>query len=176
MGMSVELPKTIVVMGVSGCGKTEVGRAVAGLTGGLFEDADDYHSEEAKAKMGAGEPLTDEDRQPWLERLRRRIEEVREEGRRYVLACSALREAYREKLRAGDPAGELVFVLLDGSRELIAERMGRRKGHYMPLSLLDSQLATLERTKDLIAVRIEPPVEEIARGIAARLKGECEDE
>ena len=87
----MDLPKTVVVMGVCGCGKTEVGRAVAVLMGGVFEDADGFHTEAAKAKMGAGTPLTDEDRWPWLERLRARIEEVRAEGKVYVLACSALR-------------------------------------------------------------------------------------
>lgn len=170
--MRLDLPKTVVVMGVSGSGKTEVGRAVAGLMGGVFEDADGFHTEAAKAKMGAGTPLTDEDRWPWLERLRGRIEEMRAEGKVYVLACSALRGGYREKLRAGDDAEVLRFVLLDGSRELIAERMGRRVGHYMPLSLLDSQLATLERSEDLMAVSIEGSVEAIAQGIVEQLKRE----
>lgn len=174
-GMSFKCPKTIVVMGVSGSGKTEVGRAVAALVGGVFEDADDFHSPEAKAKMGAGTPLTDEDRWPWLARLRRRIEEVRAEGRVYVLACSALRAVYREKLREKDATEVLRFVLLDGDRALIADRMGRREGHYMPLSLLDSQLATLERTDDLLAVSIEPGVEEIARGLVRVLEGAAGD-
>lgn len=170
--MRLDLPKTVVVMGVCGCGKTEVGRAVAVLMGGVFEDADGFHTEAAKAKMGVGIPLTDEDRWPWLERLRARIEAVRAEGKGYVLACSALRGVYREKLRAGDSAGVLRFVLLDGSRELIAERMGRRVGHYMPLSLLDSQLAILERSEDLMAVSIEPEVGVIASGIVERLMRE----
>ena len=170
--MSVSCPKTIVVMGVSGSGKTEVGREVARLLDGLFEDADDFHSVEAKAKMGAGSPLSDEDRWPWLARLRRRVEEVRGEGKVYVLACSALRAVYREKLRAADGTNDLRFVLLDGERDLIAERMGRRKGHYMPLSLLDSQLAILERTDDLMAVSIKPTVKEIAQGLVQDLKDE----
>lgn len=168
--MSLDLPKTIVVMGVSGAGKTEVGRAVAALVGGLFEDADDFHSVEAKTKMGQGMALTDEDRWPWLERLRRRIEEVRKAGSGYVLACSALRAVYREKLRLDDRPELLRFVLLDGGRDLIAERMGRREGHYMPLSLLDSQLAILEKTDDLLAVSIEPPVEAIAAAAVNQLK------
>lgn len=170
--MRLDLPKTIVVMGVCGCGKTEVGRAVAEKVDGMFEDADGFHTEAAKAKMGAGVPLTDADRWPWLERLRGRIEAVRGEGKTYVLACSALREVYREKLRAGDEADVLRFVLLDGSRELIEERMGRRVGHYMPLSLLDSQLAILERSEDLLAVSIEPSVEVIANGIVECLTRE----
>jgi gluconokinase len=170
--MRLDLPKTVVVMGVCGCGKTEVGRAVAVLMGGVFEDADGFHTGAAKAKMGEGIPLTDEDRWPWLERLRQRIEQMRAEGKGYVLACSALRGVYREKLRGGDEAGVLRFVLLDGSRELIAERMGRRVGHYMPLSLLDSQLAILERSEDLMAVSVEPEVGVIASGIVERLMKE----
>jgi gluconokinase len=170
--MRFDLPKTIVVMGVSGAGKTEVGRAVAALVGGLFEDADDFHSEEAKAKMGRGLALTDEDRWPWLERLRRRIEEVRTRGQVYVLACSALRAVYRERLRGADGLEGVRFVLLDGGQALIAERMGRRQGHYMPLSLLESQLAILERTEDLLEVSIEPAVEVIAELVVQQLRGE----
>jgi gluconokinase len=170
--MSFKCPKTIVVMGVSGSGKTEVGHEVARLLEGVFEDADDFHSLEAKAKMGSGTPLNDEDRWPWLARLRARIEEVRGTGKVYVLACSALRAVYREKLRETDTVDDLVFVLLDGERDLIADRMGRREGHYMPLSLLDSQLAILERTDDLMAVSIKPPVKEIARGLVHDLEGE----
>jgi gluconokinase len=97
------------------------------------------------------------------------MEEVRATGHPYVLACSALKGAYRERLRAGDGSGETVFVLLDGSRALIAERMSQRQGHYMPLSLLDSQLALLERTPDLVVVGIEPPVREIVEGLVAVL-------
>lgn len=170
--MRFDLPMTIVVMGVSGAGKTEVGRAVARLVDGVFEDADDFHSEEAKEKMRRGQALVDEDRWPWLERLRRRMVEVRGTGRRYVLACSALRAVYRERLRGEDGPAALRFVLLMGGRELIAERMGRRQGHYMPLSLLDSQLAILERTEDLLEVGIEPTVEEIAAMVVGRLSEE----
>lgn len=168
--MSLDLPKTIVVMGVSGAGKTEVGRVVALLVKGVFEDADDFHSVEAKAKMGQGLALTDEDRWPWLERLRQRIDEVRAGGSCYVLACSALRAVYREKLRRDEGPERLRFVLLNGGRDLIAERMSQRKGHYMPLSLLDSQLAILEKTEDLLSVPIEPPVEEIAVEVVKQLK------
>ncbi len=168
----MNLPKTIVVMGVSGAGKTEVGRALASLAGGVFEDADDFHSAEAKAKMRQGVALTDEDRGPWLERLRRRILRARDEGVLLVLACSALRAAYREVLRGDDGDAVLRFVLLDGEREVIARRLAARQGHYMPPSLLDSQLATLERTDDLIAVSIKPPPEGIAEGIVKLLNAE----
>ena len=157
-------------MGVCGCGKTEVGRALAAAVNGVFEDADAFHTEAAKEKMRGGTPLTDEDRWPWLRRLRERIEMVRATGQPYVLACSALKAVYRERLRGDDGPADLVFVLLDGSRELIAERMGKRVDHYMPLSLLDSQLALLERTPDLLAVDIEPPVTDIAASIVQFLR------
>ncbi len=175
MDGAMQLPETIVVMGVSGAGKTEVGRALASLTGGLFEDADDYHSEAAREQMRAGIPLTDEDRWPWLERLRARILAARASGEPapLVLACSALRAAYREMLRGDDPASRLRFVLLDGSRELIGDRIRARRGHYMPPSLLDSQLAILERSGDLLAVSIEPSPPEIAREIRRRLGEEA---
>lgn len=160
-----ELPQTLVMMGVSGAGKTEVGREVAQRLEAVFDDADDFHTDEAREKMRSGQGLTDEDRWPWLERLRSRIEAVRAAGRRHVLACSALKAVYRDVLRGGDGEEHLVFVLLEGSRELISQRMGARQGHYMPLSLLDSQLALLEETPDLVRVTIEGSVPEIADSI-----------
>src|SRR5690606_1908901 len=99
--------------------------------------------------MRAGTPLTDDDRWPWFERLRSRIEVMRDLTPVYVLACSALKAVYRERLRAGDGPEDLVFLHLKGSRELIFGRMAARQGHYMPVSLLDSQLAILEETADL---------------------------
>ncbi len=166
----MSLPDCIVVMGVSGAGKTEVGRVLADLADADFADADDFHSEEARAKMRGGIPLTDEDRWPWLRRLRAHIERQRAQGRRLVLACSALRQAYREVLRGDDTPAVTRFVLLDGSRDLIASRLGARKGHYMPSTLLDSQLATLEHSGDLLAVSIEPAQSEIARDILQQLE------
>ena len=157
-----ELPQTLVMMGVSGAGKTEVGREVAQRLEAVFDDADDFHTDEAREKMRSGQGLTDEDRWPWLERLRSRIEAGRAAGRRHVLACSALKAVYRDVLRGGDGGEQLAFVLLEGSRELISQRMGARQGHYMPLSLLDSQLALLEETPDLVRVTIEGSVPEIA--------------
>lgn len=149
-------------MGVCGCGKTEVGKRMAAGLGGVFEDADDFHSLENKAKMRVGTPLTDEDRHPWYQRLRERILEMRALTPVYVLACSALKADYRRRLRAEDGPETIAFVHLKGSRELIFSRMSARQGHYMPVSLLDSQFAILEETPDLITVSIDATPDEIA--------------
>jgi gluconokinase len=164
-------PRTLIVMGVCGCGKSLIGARLAAALGGVFEDADDFHTDASKAKMRAGSPLTDDDRWPWFERLRVRIEAMREQTPVYVLACSALKAVYRERLRAGDGPGDLVFLHLKGSRELIFGRMSARQGHYMPVSLLDSQLAILEETPDLWTVAIDREPEAIAAEILDRLKG-----
>jgi gluconokinase len=164
-------PRTLIVMGVCGCGKSLIGARLAAALGGVFEDADDFHTDASKAKMRAGSPLTDDDRWPWFERLRARIEAMREQTPVYVLACSALKAVYRERLRAGDGSGDLVFLHLKGSRELIFGRMSARQGHYMPVSLLDSQLAILEETPDLWTVAIDREPEAIAAEILDRLKG-----
>ncbi len=164
-------PRTLIVMGVCGCGKSLIGARLAAALGGVFEDADDFHTDASKAKMRAGTPLTDDDRWPWFERLRARIEAMREQTPVYVLACSALKAVYRERLRAGDGPDDLVFLHLKGSRELIFGRMSARHGHYMPVSLLDSQLAILEETPDLWTVTIDREPEAIAAEILDRLKG-----
>ena len=138
------LPHTVIIMGVCGCGKTLIGEGIAAAVNGVFEDADDFHTDAARAKMRSGKPLTDEDRWPWFDKLRARIEEMRGITPCYVLACSALRHSYRERLRATDLADALRFVFLEGSFELIESRMAKREGHYMPLALLRSQFAILE--------------------------------
>lgn len=166
--LSSEL-RTIIVMGVSGSGKSVVGSLLAEKLGGVFEDGDDFHPLSNKAKMSAGTPLTDEDRWPWYAVLRQRIEEMRGLTPVYVLACSALKPIYREKLRADDPENTLRFVLLDGTRELITARMAARKGHFMPLSLLDSQLATLEPTPDITRVSIDATPDAIVEDILQKL-------
>lgn len=164
------IPLTIIVMGVSGSGKTEVGKRVAAKLGAIFEDGDDFHTEEAKEKMRAGIPLTDEDRFPWFMRMRRRIEEVRQTGTRYVLACSALKSKYREWLREGDAPDVLQFVFLDGDFDLIHGRMAQRKGHYMPVSLLESQFAALEKpVTEAITVPIDGTLDEITATVLERL-------
>jgi gluconokinase len=129
-------------MGVSGCGKSSVGALLAARLSCPFAEGDDYHPEANRAKMAAGIPLQDEDRQDWLLALQERIRAARLQGESLVLSCSALKRRYRDLLRAGDP--DLVFVHLHGPRELIAQRMAARPGHFMPTSLLDSQLADLE--------------------------------
>lgn len=131
-----------VIMGVSGCGKSSVGEQLAAALNVTYLEGDDYHSPANVAKMSAGEPLTDADRAGWLEALREQIALAHERGEGLVLSCSALKRRYRDVLRGGDP--RLRFAHLNGSRELLAERMAARHNHYMPPSLLDSQLASLE--------------------------------
>lgn len=134
----------VVVMGVSGSGKSTLGARLAAALGGRFLEGDDFHDPAAVAKMRSGTPLTDDDRWPWLDRLGRALGEAAASGGGAVAACSALRRAYRERLAAA--AGVPVrFVLLDPGRPVLERRMAERTGHYMPASLLDSQLATLER-------------------------------
>ncbi|KGJ80394.1 hypothetical protein GY21_02770 [Cryobacterium roopkundense] len=132
----------MVVMGVQGCGKSTVGRHLAEALGMPFEDGDDLHSAEARAKMASGHPLTDEDRLPWLTRIAERIRESVESGDPLVVACSALKHGYRDLMRGIVPT--LVFVELYGDQALIAERLTHRNHEYMPPALLDSQFATLE--------------------------------
>lgn len=129
-------------MGVSGCGKSTVGRLVASRAGCEFADADDFHPPGNLAKMSSGEALTDEDRGPWLEALRDHIRERNEREKTLVLACSALKKSYRDKLREAGP--QVVFVHLSASRELLLERLQNRPGHFFPVSLLDSQFEALE--------------------------------
>lgn len=154
----------LVVMGVCGCGKSSVGRALAERLGVDFIEGDELHPPASIAKMAQGEPLNDADRQPWLDAIRQAILDARAAGRGVVVSCSALRRPYREQLRS---AGQLDIVFLSGSRAVLAERMSRRDGHFMPLTLLDSQLATLEvptGEQDVVTVDIDRPlVDVIAR-------------
>jgi gluconokinase len=129
----------IVVMGVSGSGKTTVGQDLAKRLGVGYAEADEFHPPENIAKMSAGHPLTDEDRWPWLHAIAAWIGEHEESGG--VVTCSALKRTYRDVLRGGGP---VFFIHLDGAREVIAARLAARKGHFMPLALLDSQFATLQ--------------------------------
>jgi gluconokinase len=163
-------PRTLILMGVCGCGKTLIGEMLAKELGGVFEDADDFHPAPNKAKMTAGIPLTDDDRWPWLGILRDRIEEMRDQTLCYLLACSALKEVYREILRGDDSHEVLEFVHLKGSRELISARMAARKGHYMPTNLLDSQFAILEEPHDAITVDVSGTPEEIAAEVLRRIQ------
>ena len=132
----------IVVMGVSGCGKTTVASRLAARLGWEFAEADDFHSQANVAKMRSGTPLADDDRWPWLDALADWIEAHRAQGLSCVVACSALKRAYRERLRRGHD--DVRFVHLRGERATVAGRLAERSGHYMPLALLQSQYDTLE--------------------------------
>ena len=141
--MSVRLPKHIIVMGVSGSGKSTVGEQLAASLGVTFIDADDLHPAANVAKMKAGTPLNDEDRWPWLALVGQRLATAPDGA---VIACSALKRSYRDAIRKHAPAAE--FVYLEGSPALLEERMAARAGHFMPVSLLHSQLALLEPLHD----------------------------
>lgn len=132
----------VVVMGVSGCGKSTVGQQLATAMGVEFLEGDQLHSTENVARMAAGIALTDDDRQGWLRALASRIGNAHTRGQGLIVSCSALKRTYRDTLRQGAP--DLLFVHLQGSPELLTARMASRPGHYMPASLLESQLATLE--------------------------------
>ena len=160
----------LVVMGVCGCGKSSVGARLAAHMGCPFIEGDDHHPVVNREKMTTGTPLTDADRWPWLDALAREMANLHTAGQSAVVACSALREAYRDRLRASgtDP----VFIHLTGDPAMIAARMAARSGHFMPPGLLDSQLATLEPagTKEVLhAFDIGPPGETVAHEIITRL-------
>jgi gluconokinase len=152
----------ILLMGVQGSGKTTVGQALAARLGWNFADADDFHSTANKAKMSAGIPLTDEDRMPWLAAVRAAMEKA---GRNLVMACSALKEKYREQLVF--PGMRVVY--LRGSQELIAARLQARQHHYAKLDLLPSQFEQLEEPRDAVVVDIAHSVDEIVEEIVAAL-------
>ena len=135
-------PVIVIVMGVSGSGKTTLARGLAQRLHWEFQEGDELHPRSNVAKMSRGEPLTDEDRRPWLEAIGYWIDERERAGNRAVLTCSALRRTYRDFLRRGRPG--VVFCHVTADADLIRRRMEARRGHYMPPSLLPSQLATLE--------------------------------
>ena len=157
----------VIVMGVTGAGKTTVGRALAEALGWEFHDGDELHSEAAKHKMHLGIALDDADRAPWLAAIRKLIQDMLSEGRDGVVACSALKQAYRDEIGV-DP--ELVKVVyLKGSKDVIAERLRNRAGHFMNPDLLQSQIDTLEEPRDAIAVDVSMAPEAIVSAIRARL-------
>lgn len=141
-----------IVMGVSGSGKTTMAHVLADATGGDWLDADDFHSAENKAKMIAGIPLTDDDRWPWLDRLNAELRAAGRNGKLLFLACSALKQKYRDRLVIGLPQAR--FIYLKGSFELIRSRLANRRNHFMPAGLLESQFADLEEPSDAIVLDI----------------------
>jgi len=161
----------IVVMGVCSCGKTLIGKMLAKELDISFYDADDFHSAESVEKMRSGSTLDDNDRLPWLRRMAEKMPQWESTGG-VVLACSVLKESYREILKG---THEVHFVYLKGSKELIVERMRNRKAHYMPVSLVDSQFATLEEPADAVVADIAKPPDEIIRYIIEQLKKKTMD-
>ncbi len=159
----------VVVMGVCGCGKTTVGTALAAAVAWPFFDADGFHPPANVAKMAAGVPLTDEDRAPWLDRLAAEMGAIDRAGGSAVLACSALKAAYRDRLAV---AGDVRFVHLRGDRATIAARVAARTGHYMPAALVDSQFADLEPPVGAIDVDAVLPVDDQVAAIRRRLEAD----
>lgn len=160
-------------MGVAGSGKTTVGAHLARKLGWKFADADQFHSEENKRKMAAGTPLTDSDREPWLQAMREAIKQWQAEDDRHVLACSALKSSYRHELKCDDPG--VAFVFLDIDQTLALQRLEQRQNHFMKPNMIASQFATLEVPDAGEAITIaasqsdvEQIVSEIVRQLSAR--------
>jgi gluconokinase len=166
-----KIPCALVVMGVSGSGKSTIADKLAERLGWTFEDGDRFHPASNVAKMSAGHPLTDEDRWPWLQAIADEIDRVCKAGERAVIACSALKRAYRDILVHG--RSDVRIIYLRGTQELIAGRLASRKGHFMPPGLLASQFKTLEPPdvdEKPVTVSIDAPVETVVGDIMADLK------
>jgi gluconokinase len=157
----------IVLMGVAGSGKTTVGKLLAQRLDWAFEDADDFHPPSNRAKMQRGVPLDENDRRPWLNAIRAAIIRYVNAGKNAIFACSALKQSYRELLAAD--AGDLKFIYLKGSPELIAARLAKRRGHFFNPALLRNQFDDLEEPHGAIVIDIAPPPETIAASIIAAL-------
>jgi gluconokinase len=157
----------LVVMGVTGAGKTTIGRALASTLGWEFHDGDDLHSEASKLKMRRGVALDDADRAPWLSAIRRLISSMLAAGGNGVVACSALKQSYRDELMVDPKLVKIVY--LKGSKEIIAERLRSRSGHFMNSDLLQSQIDTLEEPRDAIVVDVSMAPAAIVKAIRAQL-------
>lgn len=163
-------PSVIVVMGVSGCGKSTVAEALASRLRWPFAEADTFHPTANVEKMRAGVPLTDEDRWPWLEAMRAWIESTRASGRRCIVTCSALKRSYRERIAGG--LADARFVHLHGPYDLIAARLATRQHDYMPASLLRSQFEALEppgEDENPLVLPVDRAVDDLVREIVAKL-------
>ena len=164
-------PCALVVMGVSGSGKSTIGEHLASRIGWIFEDGDQFHPASNISKMHAGQPLTDDDRWPWLRAIAAEIDRVSRSGGHVVIACSALKRAYRDILVHG--RRDVRIVYLDGSQQLIADRLAKRTGHFMPPDLLPSQFRTLEppgSDENPVTVSIDAPVEAVIDDIVQQLR------
>lgn len=163
----------VVTMGVCGTGKTSVGKIIASRMGWTFIEGDDLHPVANREKMASGTPLTDEDRRPWLDSIAEAMRTIHEAGGSAVVACSALRQVYRDCLRLS--GAEIIFLHLTADPSLIRERMENRRDHFMPPGLLDSQLATLEASRadePVFEIDVSGSVEEIAGAVVRLLSGE----
>lgn len=166
-------PLVVVVMGTTSTGKSSVGERLAESLGAGFVEGDELHPQANVDKMASGTPLTDDDRWPWLELVAERIREAVSEQHRLVVTCSALKRAYRDVLRGDDAtAAEVFFCHLAGSKAVLEERIAGRRGHFMPTSLLDSQLDTLEELgpdEQGARVDVAPPLDEVVRTALAEV-------
>ncbi|WP_324290678.1 gluconokinase, GntK/IdnK-type [Arthrobacter sp. H14-L1] len=170
VGSPVGRPVVLVLMGVSGCGKSTVASLLAGALGWSFEEGDSLHPEANVHKMATGQPLTDDDRWPWLAKVADWVEETLDDGRNGIISCSALKRSYRDAINRRGSG--VVFVFLSGSRETIAARLAVRRGHFMPTSLLDSQFADLEEPspdEPELRINVGPAPGQIAREIIDEL-------
>lgn len=158
----------IIVMGVSGVGKTTIGQGLAESLGWPFFDADDFHPQANVDKMARGVPLTDADRWPWLTCIHQKLSDLLAEGRSAVITCSALKAAYRERL-TGTQAEQIVFVYLRGEYDLLLQRMQAREGHFMKAAMLKSQFDTLEEPTEAITVDVTVNPETIIQNIQEQL-------
>lgn len=177
VGNSDGKPQRYVVMGVSGCGKSEIGARLAARLGCRHIEGDSYHPLRNIEKMGAGIALDDADREDWLERLSAEIERAKADGRGLVLSCSALKRKYRDLLRQGDP--DVIFIHLWGERSLIEDRMRARPNHFMPVSLLDSQfrdLEPLDASENGIALDVRDLPADLVGRIVERFNGTSQQE